>query len=117
MLHRNGYYQNISLHTMKCIYIRCNQLIEIWFILLCLSLLLLLFSARSLQEFGRYLNMIEDERDRMVSWLTLYDLYDENMLIFIFSYLFLLKLGRALKSFIHPIENFRSNSLGLVKVR
>ncbi|XP_074598061.1 GTPase regulator associated with FAK isoform X2 [Brevipalpus obovatus] len=45
--------------------------------------------ARSLQEFGRFLNTIEDERDRM--------------------------LDRASTTFIQPIENFRSNHIGLVK--
>uniref|UniRef100_T1KVQ9 BAR domain-containing protein n=1 Tax=Tetranychus urticae TaxID=32264 RepID=T1KVQ9_TETUR len=45
--------------------------------------------ARSLKEFGRYLNSIEDERDRM--------------------------LDRASATFIKPIENFRRDHIGSVK--
>lgn len=52
-------------------------------------LFLFSFSAGSLKEFGRLLNSIEDERDRM--------------------------LERANSSFIDPIEKFRRDHIGGVK--
>lgn len=69
--------------------------------------------AGSLKEFGRLINAIEDERDRMVTTLL-----PRSFAVSLYKYYsFLLdQLEQAKDQFIGPLEHFRKEHIGGAKV-
>lgn len=74
--------------------------------------------AGSLKEFGRLINAIEDERDRMVMTRRLSGISLRIWILKTIFFFFLYpQLERAKDQFIGPLENFRKEHIGGAKVR
>lgn len=72
--------------------------------------------AGSLKEFGRLINAIEDERDRMVNITVPFAVVGRRTRLKLGRFFRISQLERAKDQFIGPLENFRKEHIGGAKV-